>query len=287
MSVDELYSTISKKFQEKKLKLDNKNKDKISYWEIGNGNNLIVFIHGIANSKYFWYDLINELPVNLFQNYTALLIDLPGHGNSSEPQDFDHRISSYANIVFDFLQKYKQKNSKKLTSIVGHSLGGATATILAYNDKKIKHIICLEPTIAHHDPDIVSIYQNIPIKLWKLAYPIFKLIGSATLKYSFDNTDHKLMPIFRKEFEKMKVNVIPLGIRSLVEFSYNDFLKKIFDELPMEKHLIYGAFMVQRGLWKIPNYNDTVNIHAIEGASHTSYVDKPQEIAKLINKIIS
>ena len=94
------------------------------------------------------------------------------------------------------------------------------------------------------------------------------------------------MPIFRKEFEKMKANVIPFGIRSLIEFSYNDFLKNIFDNLPMEKHLIYGAYMVQRGLWKLPQYDNSVNIHEIKGASHTSYVDKPKEIAKLLNSII-
>lgn len=144
----------------------------------------------------------------------------------------------------------------------------------------------MEPTIAHHDPDIVSIYKIIPIKLWQLAFPLFRLFGGATLKYSFVNPKHKMISLFRSEFEKMKTNVIPLGIRSLIEFSYNDFLKNVFDELPMEKHIVYGAFMVQRGLWKLPEYNSDIKIHEIEGASHTSYVDKPQEIAKLITEII-
>lgn len=125
----EIYRKVNEKYHEKRIRLDKNSTEYASYWEIGEGENIIVFIHGIANSKIYWYDMINFLPKKLFKKYTALFIDLPGHGNSSEPNRFDHRISSYARFIIDFLKIYKQKNGKNITTIVGHSLGGATATI--------------------------------------------------------------------------------------------------------------------------------------------------------------
>jgi len=122
----------------KKIKLD-RNEYVISYYdtqedekglrnENSNSNKIIFFIHGNSFSKdIFQYQLLNS---KLFINFRLIALDLPGHGQSDfaklesvEGLLAPYSLPFYASILYEFILKFSfPSNSSYL--LCGHSLGG-------------------------------------------------------------------------------------------------------------------------------------------------------------------
>lgn len=80
----------------------------------------LTFIHGASSSSEIWSDDI--LPTG---EYRALMLDLPGHGQSDPPGR--RTIAHYAAVVEDFMRSLGL--SKPI--LVGHSMGSAIALMIA------------------------------------------------------------------------------------------------------------------------------------------------------------
>jgi pimeloyl-ACP methyl ester carboxylesterase len=81
----------------------------------------VVLLHGFASSVYTWAEV---LPV-LAQAHDVVALDLPGFGGSEIPGDLT--MADYPRTVSAFLEAVGVARA----SIVGHSLGGALACVLA------------------------------------------------------------------------------------------------------------------------------------------------------------
>ncbi|MFT6528900.1 MAG: pimeloyl-ACP methyl ester carboxylesterase [Psychrosphaera sp.] len=84
----------------------------------------ILAIHGWLDNAASFIPLMNELPE---YNWTA--IDLPGHGNSYHRPPHTHY--HFIDWVSDLINIIDVKYGNKPVVIVGHSLGGMLATVLA------------------------------------------------------------------------------------------------------------------------------------------------------------
>lgn len=82
---------------------------------------LVVLIHGAGSSHLMWPSLMRRL-----SGWSILALDLPGHGRSTGPGCT--AVAGYANRVIDFLLT---RQVRKVV-IIGHSLGGAVALLLAF-----------------------------------------------------------------------------------------------------------------------------------------------------------
>lgn len=92
-----------------------------TYSRVGNGKNIILFLHGWADSGKTFDDLAEQI-IKGDSKYSAILLDLPGFGGSSASKDA-WGLSDYAAFVADFMAKTKLQPQ----IIVGHSNGGAIA----------------------------------------------------------------------------------------------------------------------------------------------------------------
>lgn len=84
----------------------------------------ILAIHGWLDNAASFIPLMHEMPEF---NWTA--IDLPGHGNSYHRPAYTHY--HFIDWISDLLDIIEVKYSNKPVVIVGHSLGGMLATVLA------------------------------------------------------------------------------------------------------------------------------------------------------------
>jgi pimeloyl-ACP methyl ester carboxylesterase len=84
----------------------------------------ILAIHGWLDNAASFIPLMNELPEF---NWTA--IDLPGHGNSYHRPEHCHY--HFIDWISDLISIIKVKYNNEPVIIVGHSLGGMLATVLA------------------------------------------------------------------------------------------------------------------------------------------------------------
>ena len=89
--------------------------------EYGAGSKTIVLLHGFGGSHEVWHDVVAALGPGV----RILAYDLPGHGHSLELQETGAKSAARA-ILADLADRRLGK-----VHLVGHSMGGAVATLLA------------------------------------------------------------------------------------------------------------------------------------------------------------
>ena len=93
------------------------------YEQLGSGP-AIVFIHGSYASTSTWKKMVEQLAVN----HQCILIKLPGHCGTPDPEDFTHpTIDTELEIVRQVIIKLTDAP----VHLVGHSFGGVVALSLA------------------------------------------------------------------------------------------------------------------------------------------------------------
>ncbi|TIO63391.1 MAG: alpha/beta fold hydrolase, partial [Mesorhizobium sp.] len=92
--------------------------------ESGAGSKTIVFLHGFGACHSIWRDVI----AGLTPDVRTLAYDLPGHGNSLQCQAAG--VKQAAGVILADL------GARRLgkVHVVGHSMGGAIATLMASAD---------------------------------------------------------------------------------------------------------------------------------------------------------
>lgn len=117
---------------------------KIHYVEAGRGS-VVILIHGLGADLSQWNNLIAPLS----QNYHVIALDQIGHGQSDRPF-INYRI----NTLVDFLEGFYKAMKIERASLVGESLGGATATAfaLAY-PQQVERLVLVDAGYGYAIPE--------------------------------------------------------------------------------------------------------------------------------------
>lgn len=125
------------------------------YREVGEGDNILLFIHGNLSSSKHWEPIIKRIP----KKYKAYALDLRGMGESSYNNRFDS-IKELVDDVRDFISKL---NMKRVT-LIGWSTGGAVAMELAADYPEIvEKLVLVSPASVKGYPIYKKDAQNMPI----------------------------------------------------------------------------------------------------------------------------
>lgn len=198
-------------FEEKNIIIDNLT---LSFIDNEKSNfKTLLFIHGWGADKYN----LSGIYKYLIDNYRIISVDLPGFGKSNRPEE---TIGSeeYANIIYKFLSKL---NIERL-SIIGHSLGGKIALLIAYKyPELIEKLVLIDSSGIRRKRDILWYFNVYIFKFFKLIYKnILKNENALNeLKNRFGSDDYKnannmrdiLVKIVNEDFthilEKIKIPV--------------------------------------------------------------------------------
>lgn len=138
-----------------KKKITLPNGESISYVEKGEGDNVLVLIHGNFSSCYHYepfYKLVED-------NCRILAMDLRGYGDSSYHKPVES-IHDFADDVAQFLEEKKVKNAV----IAGWSLGGCVAMSLAARyPEVVKKLILIASGSVKGYPVFKKSSDNIPL----------------------------------------------------------------------------------------------------------------------------
>jgi pimeloyl-ACP methyl ester carboxylesterase len=117
----------------------------IHYHRTGGDKPQVVMLHGLTDNGACWTRLANELAAD----YDCILPDARGHGKSSAPAD-GYSFAEQADDVIALIEALDLNRP----ALIGHSLGGAVAAIVAAKAPALIRAAILE------DPAFISAQSN-------------------------------------------------------------------------------------------------------------------------------
>jgi len=142
-------------------------KIRLAYRDQGKGKPVLL-LHGFGASSYTWRHVEPALTAS---SHRVLTLDLKGFGLSDKPFDDSYSMFDQAALVSQFIDQLGLKE----VSVVGHSLGGGVALVLALDKNPAKRKRIAKLVLI----DSVAYSQNIPIAFNILRTPILGKIGSS------------------------------------------------------------------------------------------------------------
>jgi pimeloyl-ACP methyl ester carboxylesterase len=122
--------------------------------DLGEGDNAIVFVHGLSGS---WPNWLEQLPV-FAQNHRVIAMDLPGFGHSPMPHE-PITISAYARVLDGLLEEL----GVSAATVVGNSMGGFVSAELAIAfPQRVERLVLVSAagisTYRHRDVERIEPY---------------------------------------------------------------------------------------------------------------------------------
>lgn len=131
---------------------------KINYIEQGSGDEVIIFVHGLASSKGAWKEVLELLP----KEYHAYALDQRGHGQSERPGSY--KLTEFVEDIYAFSQEL---GIKRFT-LVGHSMGGKIGMKFALDHPdllKALVLVCPAPAFAFPPDQVPAINDGMKMML--------------------------------------------------------------------------------------------------------------------------
>jgi pimeloyl-ACP methyl ester carboxylesterase len=158
-----LLSSCSNGFKLDNNIIDENNMNNDLFYKTEGEGQPIILLHGFGADLHTWDLIKNELS----KNKKVYTIDLLGHGESPKPKDGNYALSNQAELINDFILKNKLRN----VILVGHSMGGAIALILAINHQETI-FKCIDKIILIDSP---AYKQNFPFFINLLRIPVLNI----------------------------------------------------------------------------------------------------------------
>jgi pimeloyl-ACP methyl ester carboxylesterase len=165
----------------------------------GQGREAIVFIHGWTCDLTFWR---GQAPV--YEKHRALLVDLPGHGQSEKP-DVSYTQERFARAI----EAVMTKAGVDRAILVGHSMGGPVAlTFLRLFPAKTKAIVFVDayvPQAPKDDAERTAMNARMAPFLKSLHDPNYRETTGKMVESMFSD---KTTPAMREEI-RAKMSATP------------------------------------------------------------------------------
>lgn len=212
---------------------------------------IVVILHGFGGNKenaQTWSEILNPLGIGTFR------IDFRGTGES-EGEYQDKTLSGFVNdaqAALDYVYQLPNVNKDKV-AVVGHSMGGTTAILLAANDPRIKTMVVTSPAIKPAD-SLASLYDPKDFSIVsQRGYAELRKTGEKKrLKYTFFENAKNYNLTYEAQKIPYRFLVIAGEKDDIVFFddikNFKDNVKKaVLIQLPNSGHNLEEEWMTAQG----------------------------------------
>lgn len=268
------------------MSIDTKVKFLNSYPHLKNTNDknkpIIFLVHGFGTDHRCFRYLEKEL-----KNYNYYNFDLPGSVVGVKYSSNSLKISSMVKLII----KYIELNDLKNIILIGHSMGGAIAGMIASMiPKKINALIMLSPLNKTSLPKLIDKFDKFNVRDYKSFMKLQKEIfvnPDATLE-EIDKEEYydQTLLLFRNNFKNLLITMISIiDIREII----NADLK--FRKIKVPTLILLGEKdrfirIKQCKLYFEKIITNDIEIKIIESSGHGFFVEKKQDFFKIINDYI-
>ncbi len=125
--------------------------------DIGNGDETLVLVHGLASKSEIWLPLVEVLNKN---RYRIICYDLLGFGMSPKPESSSYSTKEHAKSIYHALRKDIGKDQK--ITLAGHSMGCIVSAYLAYNyEGLVEKIVLYQPPLLLSEMEKRSFHRKL------------------------------------------------------------------------------------------------------------------------------
>jgi pimeloyl-ACP methyl ester carboxylesterase len=226
----------------------------------------VILIHGVGSSKED-FDSVWDRPE--FSELSLLALDLPGFGKSAKSSEFSYDLEDHAAVCAAVLEQYNPPS----LHIVGHSVGGAIAVLLAEQlQDKLMSLVSVEGNLIAEDCGLVT-RETAGVSFEKYEKTLLAARRKRLISQDRDTEAHdQMLPL---AFYKTAV--------STVKWSDSGSLIKSFQELPGRKLYIYGD---QNHHYPVIKKLENVPVISISGSGHHPMLDNPDEFYSKLGDFI-
>ncbi|MDK2887065.1 MAG: branched-chain amino acid transport system permease protein [Thermosipho sp. (in: thermotogales)] len=242
---------------------------KIRYLEHGNGNEVIVFVHGNFASSIWFKEMFNVLP----EKYKAYALDLPNFGFSDYVDKID--ISTYADALNSFVEEIGLDSF----ILLGHSLGGAVVTkFLIDHKEKVKKLILVDPApinglkTPEESYPVLELYKNNP-----------ELLKAALKAIAPTYKNEKFFDEAVSEALRMNPKCFTENARALERYNYENDVKDIATPVYIiwgDKDIILSKEQMEHTQKAFKNGK----LFILKDIGHSPVLECPKEVLKIIEE---
>jgi pimeloyl-ACP methyl ester carboxylesterase len=259
-------------------------KVRLEYFPHGQGAERIVFIHGFQASARIWRLVQAALPA---ERYSSIAINNRGAGGSEAPPDeAEFSVPHFAADAFELVSQLGWTDF----TLVGHSLGGATAAQFAVDHPDLlKGLVLLDPA----DPDGRTLPPGSPALDEMLDRMIAgrreqQARGGAGdgIDAAGAGADGELMRLLAEDMRNAPEQRLRGSMRSMFDIRLGERVKR----LPMPVIVVGGdadaLIPVANMLATWAKYPAGTGLHFWHGIGHSPNLDCPAELAALLERFI-
>lgn len=233
----------------------------INYINYGNKSGRdVVLLHGWGQN----IEMMKPLGDGISSEYNIYIIDLPGHGNSSEPK-FAWRLIDYAEALNKMFKELKIKKPV----LVGHSFGGEISLLYSSMYEAEKVVVLDSP----FRPIIKKLSLKTKILKTAKKIPVLSKFENFAKKH-IGSTEYKMATPIMREILVNSVNtdltdeVKKIKIPTLIIWGTND------DTVPLE-----DAYALEKLI-------SDVGVIPYEGCTHYAYLERLGQTINILKSFI-
>lgn len=245
----------------------------LHYTRTGGDKPTLILLHGLTANGACWTSVAHFLE----KEYDIIMPDARGHGESSKP-GHGYSYEDLANDAIGLINALKLPH----TILLGHSMGGMTAALVASRcPKLLRGLILADPTFLSpkvqrevFDSDVAGQHQRI------LGQPLEKLVANLKSRHP-DRSPDTIECIARA---RLQTSLAAFGVLMPPNPDYMKLVRTI--EIP--SLLVFGDKGVIKSVVaeELQHLNPRFQVASIPDASHGLYYDQPERFAAVVGSFM-
>jgi pimeloyl-ACP methyl ester carboxylesterase len=237
-----------------------------TYYDSGSSQKpILLFLHGWGSNSTLWFRAVEQLEQ---AGYRLVFLDLPGFGKTQTP------VTAFTlDLYLKFVDAFTQKLGIQECVLIGHSFGGKLSAHIAAQKTHValRGIVLVDASGLPHASIFTKLKARAAHMVKPLFAPPFMHDARTTLLRLFGSDDYVAEPKLRQTFiniiqEHVTLDLPRISVPTLIVWGSNDTNEYSPPEDATRYHKsISGS-----------------ELCILEGASHYSFLDKPDEFQKRV-----
>ncbi len=237
----------------------------LRYLDLHGTGTPLIFLHGLGCASSFEYPNVATAPA--LKGKRCILVDFYGSGYSDSPRDFDYRVDTHAQTIFELVEHL---GFDKI-DLYGHSMGGTiaieAATLLG---SRVKHLALSESNLdrggGQFSQNIASVTEEV-----YLHQKHGETIEHASTTGNID---------WAITVKRSNPKAIYYNAKSLVKGTASDW-RDLFYKHPAMKTYIFGERSLPDPDMEVL-VDHGINIEVVQRAGHSMGLENPEGLATAI-----